>query len=81
MGVHQMGRKTAVLDFRRPRPRKFVTPGPVRTDKLQFSRRGKRPSAWPALLLGLALVPAIFVAGPVLIAPEDAPLTSAPVSR
>ena len=76
-----MGRKTAVLDFRRPRPRKFVTPGPVRTDKLHFSRRSKRFSTWPALLFGLALVPAIFIAGPVLTAPEDAPLTSAPVTR
>lgn len=81
MGVLRMGRKAAILNLRRPRPRKIVRPGPVRTDKLRFSRRRKSLSVWPALLLGAALIPALFVAGPVLIAPDDAPLTSAPVSR
>ena len=36
-----MGRRGAVLEFRRPRPRKVIAPGPVRTNKLRLSKRRK----------------------------------------
>lgn len=56
-----MARKSSVLEFRRPKPRKLVTPGPVRTNKLKFSRRSG--SGVRTLLAGLIFMPAIFLAG------------------
>lgn len=57
-----MARKSSVLEFRRPKPRKSVTPGPVRTNKLKFSRRGQRGSIrGAAFALGLACVPAFLL--------------------
>lgn len=63
-----MGRKGAVLEFRRPKARKILPPGPVRTNKLKFagSKRSKRSSGGlgvGSVLTALTVVPAIFLAG------------------
>lgn len=63
-----MGRKGAVLEFRRPKARKVVAPGPVRTNKLKFSgvkrsRRKRGVFRVRSFLVALTVVPAVFLAG------------------
>lgn len=67
-GSISMGRKGAVLEFRRPKARKILAPGPVRTNKLKFSggkrsRRARGVFRVRSLLVALTVVPAIFLAG------------------
>ncbi len=61
-----MARKSSVLEFRRPR-RRFVAPGPVRGNKLRFSRKGGArarvigPSGGLAICTGIGLLLLAFV--------------------
>lgn len=67
-----MARRSNVLDFRRPRQRAVLPPGPARTGRLRFSRTRHRPRllTWPGgvrdLLLTLMLVPALLLGGMIM---------------
>ena len=61
-----MGRKGSILEFRKPRPRKVVMPGPVRSNKLQFAGRNRVKRVRfgvRSLLVAVAVVPVTFLAG------------------
>ncbi len=56
-----MRRRSTVLDFRRPKPRRWTAPGPVRRNKLAFARR--RSWSVRRVLRWTVLVPVLLLAG------------------